>query len=1274
MQLIANGPDIPDALLEAHEEGRVVFFCGAGVSNPAGLPSFKGLVDDIYRRLGTTLSETEREVYERDQFDATLGLLEQRSPGGRVEVRKRLMEVLQPKLRRRGAIDTHAALLQLGRNREGALRLVTTNFDRVFEHVAKRSKEPPCSYAAPMLPVPKNSRWNGLVYLHGLLPAQMDDSALHRLVLSSGDFGLAYLTERWAARFVTELFRNYVVCFVGYSINDPVLRYMMDALAADRMLGETIPQAYAFGDCESGRDESKTIEWQAKGVTPILYDVPSGGRDHSALHRTLKTWAEIYRDGILGKERIVVEYALARPSRSTRQDDFVGRMLWAISHLSGLPAKRFAKHDPAPPLEWLVAFSEERFQHSDLNRFGVPPLGLADSKLQFSLVRRPAPYTHASWMSLAASGSQGQWDDVLFWIARWLTRHLNNPRLVYWLLERGSQLHEGFCAQLERKLDEIAKLELENKTSELDEMRARSPHAIPSQKMRTLWRLFTAGRVKPSLRYRDLYGWVDRLKRDGLSTSLRFELRELLAPMISLRKPFRAANEDEPGEAHERFSQLVDWDLVLAADSVRSALPGPTDIWWMQALPALLEDFQQLLRDALDLRHEMDDDRPSVQSHWVLPSISPHPQNQGFHDWAVLIELVRDAWLAIQSDEPSRATRIAQGWFQLPYPTFKRLAFFAAWHGGITPEQWVDWLLTDRACWLWAVDTRREVLRLLVLQGQQVASMQQRLEEAILAGPPREICRDDLEPQRLRELLEHSVWLLLAKLGSSGLCLGQAARDRLAAISAAHPLWQLAEDERDEFSFWVYGTGDPDVEQQKAREPVPRSQRELVQWLKHSPAGQRRFHQDEDGWRNACRHKFLHCLCALAELAEEDEWPEKRWQDALETWSRGRSLQRRWRYAAPVVRTMPDNVLNELAHSITTWLESISESINCNEDVLFQLCRRVLDLQPESESVSAPDSEPPRQPLIEAVNHPVGRVAHALLNLWFKREPNDNDGLPTDIGPLFTRLCDAPADRFRHGRVLLASRLVALFRVDRSWTEKYLLPLFSWSASPVEAKGAWEGFLWSPRLYQPLLVALKTQFLETAHRYGELSADHGRQFATLLLYAALEPIEGYTALEFQSAFQALPPEGLQAVARALWQALESADQQRETYWNNRVRPFWLDCWPKSRNLFSEPLAQSLALMSIAAAGEFSSALGTVGSWLLPIEQSHYVMKKLRKSGLCAQFPGDALRLLTAIVDGQHWLSSDFRACLKSITQTDPNLREDHRYRKLSQYAMEQSIS
>ena len=140
MQFVINGPDIPDALLQAHEEGRVVFFCGAGISYPAGLPGFNGLVQQVYRQVGTEPSDIEGEAIKRWQFDATLDLLERRLPGQRLAVRRALAKVLKPKLRRSGAIDTQAALLRLARSRDGALRLVTTNFDRIFHVAAKRTR------------------------------------------------------------------------------------------------------------------------------------------------------------------------------------------------------------------------------------------------------------------------------------------------------------------------------------------------------------------------------------------------------------------------------------------------------------------------------------------------------------------------------------------------------------------------------------------------------------------------------------------------------------------------------------------------------------------------------------------------------------------------------------------------------------------------------------------------------------------------------------------------------------------------------------------------------------------------------------------------------------------------------------------------------------------------------------------------------------------------------------------------------------------------------
>ncbi len=1270
MQFIANGPDIPETLLDAHEEGRVVFFCGAGISYPAGLPGFKGLVDKIYEFVGTIRTPLEDETYQRGQYDATLDLLERRLPGQRLAMRRVLHDILKPKLRRKGAADTHEALLQLAKDREGALRLVTTNFDLIFEHIARRRKNKQSfnAFVAPMLPIPKRSRWNGLVYLHGRLPIDTsDEGALDQLVLTSGDFGLAYLTERWAARFVGELFRNYVVCFVGYSINDPVLRYMMDALAADRMLGEMLPQAYAFGDCPPGQEKAKTIEWKAKGVTPILYDPANG---HAALHRTLKAWAETYRDGVLGKERIVVNHALARPSASTQQDDYVSRMLWALSDPSGLPAKRFAEFDPVPPLDWLEAFSDDRYRHADLARLGVVSPSEADDKLKFSLICRPSPYTHAPWMSLVNHGAICTgWDDVMFQLARWLTRHLNDPSLVLWLAERGGQLHDRLIRLIEAELERLAHLEEEGNTAKLEAIRANAPNAIPSPLMRKLWRVLLTGRVKSSGHDLDLYRWKDRLRRDGLTATLRLELRELLAPKVSLRKPFRWGDDvRDQAEPPQRLRDLVDWELVLAADHVHSLLLDlENSEQWRRALPLLLDDFQQLLRDALDLMRELGeaDDR-SDRSVWDLPSISPHWQNRGFRDWVALIELVRDAWIAIRNTAPARASRIAQDWFPTPYPTFKRLALFAASQDGcIAPEQWVEWLTIDDAWWLWSVETQRETMRLLVLQGASLTrEAGAKLEAVILVGPPRRMYRDDLEPERWQAIVDYSVWLRLAKLDQSGCQLGTAAHIRFNELTKAHPEWKLSKHEREEFSHWMSGSGDPGFEERREVDIAPRRRKELVEWLKQSPPPQRPFH--EDTWRETCKKHFANAGAALGDLAQEGIWPIDRWRDAFYAWTEDDRLARRtWRCFAPLVQAIPNDKLEKLAHALTWWLRKVAETIDSNEDIFMDLCHRILSLPYELDGGN-------EDPVARAINHPVGHVTEALLNLWFKRKPSDNEGLPDDIEPFFTQLCDTEVQRFRHGRVLLASRLIALFRADRSWAETHLLPLFDWTRDPIEAKVVWEGFLWSPRLYQPLLIAIKDPFLATASHYAEFGKQ-GRQFAAFLTYAALMPLDGYRAQDFQTAIDSLSQEGLDEVARALVQALEAAGEQREEYWRNRIQPFWHDIWPKSRNLASNSIAKSLALLTIAARGEFPAALSTVIDWLSPLEHAHFVVHRLYKSGLAKRFPEDALRLLDAVIDDQPWAPRELGECLNAISQASPEVLQDRRYQRLVEYARRHGI-
>ena len=1079
-------------------------------------------------------------------------------------------------------------------------------------------------------------------------------SELDRLVVSSGDFGLAYLTERWAARFVSELFRNYTVCFVGYSINDPVLRYMMDALAADRLLGESPPEMFAFGSYSKGKEDERANEWRAKNVTPILYREHNR---HAYLHKTLRAWADTYRDGVRGKERIVVECAMARPLASTKQDDFVGRLLWALSDPGGLPAKRFADLDPVPSLEWLEPLSEERYRHADLGRFGVPPEATADDKLTFSLTRRPSPYPLAPSMCIVDAGARGsRWDEVMRQLARWLIRHLDDPALLLWLVKRGGQLHDELVRSIEHRLDELANLKRDGNTAELARIREGAPKAIPGPLMRTLWRLLLTGRAKLWLRDFDLYRWRDRIKRDGLTTTLRLELRETLTPRLSLREPFHWPAENGDGKEPTRITALVEWELVLSTNHVHSSLRDlPGDEHWTAALPELLSDFSALLRDALDLMRELGsaEDRSDL-SYMHQPSISEHPQNRHFHDWTALIDLTRDAWLATAAQSPARAALVAESWWHAPYPLFRRLAFFAAAQDNVIPHrQALDWLLADDHWWLWSVETEREAMRLLVALAPQLdAGMLRELEQAVLAGPPRDMFKDDIEPERWTRIVDREIWLRLVKIAEAGAVLDATGKERLEALSALYPEWQLAADQRDEFPYWM-GDGD----EWRKFVVTPRRRRDLIEWLQQQPSTD---HWQEDDWRQRCRDNFATTACALFALAKEGVWPTDRWREALQAWSEEKLVKRSWRYMAPVLSTAPDDRLETLAHGVSWWLQAIAKTFEDHEAVFFALTRRLLALDHQ-------DGVDTDEPVMRAINHPVGHLTEALLRWWYRQSLEDGQGLPAEIKPTFIELCDPQIHKFRHGRVLLAAHVIALFRVDREWATLHLLPLFDWQRSEAEARAAWEGFLWSPRLYRPLMEVLKPAFLDTARHYAALGK-HDGQYASLLTFAALDPGDTFTTAELAAATRALPPDGLHDAAQALVRALEGAGDQRADYWINRVIPYLHAIWPKTRDNVSPVIAESLGRLCVAAQDAFPEALTLLRAWLQPPAHPDYLVHRLHEAGLCGKFPEQALDFLGLVIGDQtQWPPSDLGACLDAIRSATPELETDQRFEQLMAY-------
>ena len=1063
MQFVKNGPEVPERLLQAHEDGHVVFFCGAGISYPAGLPGFAELTTQIYTELSVGPDAVQQAAIKAKQFDRAIGLLEEAVVGGRNTVRQNLVKILTPHFATPNATATHEALLTLSRNRDRRIRLVTTNFDRLFEKIIADQGLNILRDQAPLLPVPKN-RWDSLVYLHGLLPDEPVhvQENLDDLVVSSGDFGRAYLTEGWAARFVGELFRNYTVCFVGYSIDDPVLRYMTDALAADRLRGESSMRPFAFGSYSKGRKSGRANEWSAKNVTPILY---REHQRHSYLHRTLRTWAKTYRDSISGKESIVVLHAGSRPTTSTEEDNFVGRMMWALSDSSGLPARRFANLDPVPPLEWLETFSEDIYRQADLFSFGVPARAEKDDSLRFSLIRRPTDYTRAPWMMLVDEGTAGSaWDEVMRHLARWLVRYLDEPKLVLWLTQRSGPVHPEFAEEVERRLRKLDELEQDGKTKELNRIRGNAPRAVPRPMMRTLWRLLLTGRVKTNgpafnrFRRVNFSRWRYRFERGGLTTALRLELRDMLTPRVSLREPFRWDGGREGGDPPTHLKDLVDWEIVLSIDNAHSALKElRQSLRWSEALPELLDDFGVLLRDAIDLARELGgaNDRED-RSYIYLPSISAHPQNIYRPDRAVLIELIRDAWLATKETAPERARRAAENWCAAPYPVFRRLVFFAATHEDvILQSQGLDWLLADDHWWLWSVETQREAMRLLVALAPSLdADSLARLEQAVLCGPRRSMYKDEIEPERFAQIVDHGVWLRLAKMHGVRVALGKDAKAKLDELSSRHPEWQLKPDERDEFPLWVGDRGKP-----TSFVAAPRRPRELIVWLTQNPGTD--IFQD-DGWSPRCRDDFRVAACALCALARDNTWPAVRWRQALHVWSEDNLIKRSWRYMAPVLAKVPGDQLLPIAHELGWWLKKVAQALDSDEALFLRLCEAILNLDYQK------DADENDDPVMQAINHPVGHVTEALLNWWTRNSLKDGQGLPDTLRPVVTKLCDMQVSRFRHGRVLLASRVITLFRVDGEWTKQHLLPFVRLEQFQNGGAGSLERiFLVAPALSSP---------------------------------------------------------------------------------------------------------------------------------------------------------------------------------------------------------------
>ena len=1239
---------IPKELIRAHEDGEVVFFCGAGVSRSVGLPDFKCLVRKALTDLlpaqeacpaGDTASLA-WDAFRRNDYDDALGLLESPKLGtfDPKKVREQIRTYLSKKVEEPTA---HKALIRLSGLDRGKGRLVTTNFDRLFEaaHASLLSGHlhvPPLDlYVAPALPPAKPDAFQGLLYLHGRLdPKRTDDDK--NLVLTKSDFGSAYMLDGWARRFIVDLFRHYHVVFVGYSVEDPTMRYLVSAMAAVREEAPTqFRPAYSFASCSgssNGIDKDRAVlTWKSKGIQPILYDRADG---HAELWDSIQAWADQHRRGLAAHRQTVVRLGHVR--LTGKDDDRIDEMAWALKEpkIAKFFADRVGLARPYPT--WIAALQDRRLLDRPKCRPDDPD----------------SPRAPLAFRQLADFVAP---DDTTALLSRWIARCLEDRHTLHWALTQGGVLH----STLRRDIGWA----LKDAQSEL-------PIAL-----RKVWRVLASDDYANALSRMKTTSRSSLPLCNGLSADEYFARNTLLHWL----RPVAVFQMQELGflETKEEYdsdpSRWYTLDLGLEGIDHKSEI---TEIKqaaadWRGALATMADELTSLLKEAMDWFNEFGKAKADYDlTHIHYRSIRPHKQTEVAPIWTELIGLCRDAHDALmKSEQADAAEGLVDRWRSLRYPVFRRLALHAATNPVVNTDLGLDLLLGDKHPTLWDPCTQRETLRFLRKRGADIP--EQGLDvllRATLSGPPRKPGFDGLTDDKWNRLRNNEIRLRLDRLAESGASLSKKAMD----ISASLPEDQAVRPRSggshpEEFGTFIsVGWGGlPGFEESVTVAELknwPIS--EFVEWA--------RGHEDQIStlgtpWEEFVRRDRAAAAHRLREAGGHDCWPSGLWSQLLYVLEDGEDDgdKHTLQAVSAGLSQMPVEKLADIRVEASRWLRGNRESLEAAGRL--QIWRRIWEA-----SLSSDDAAETKMAGLDlALNHAGGVLGEILFAELADDIPSvaarHNPGLPPRLGQEFASVGEGDSLSCRVARVSMATRLVELYRIDPEWTDKALLSrMGNESGECVGELGLWEGYFTGRQCSEDLLAAFKNKLLGALRDLGRLPARAQAGAVHHFIHLAIWQDRGISPEDAKAVAWDWDQTSLAEAAWAIADVLGAAGNRADVLWEELVGPWFQTIWPGREKNKTPAVSEALCRIALAVDVTFPDVVEAIRGFLVPRLRDD-TLDLVSKRQLATRFPESTATLLDRIIDeGDDEDSKETaRELLREAMEAEPTLRQNPEFERLS---------
>lgn len=1235
-ELIKDGPYIPDDLMNLLEDEKVAILCGAGVSVPTGLPSFPGLVRHIYDTHHITPNEVELELLDlplnvnwqcldlearrghHPRYDKVLEQLDHPERLGRKRpqdvspLRKTVVERLKQPAK--GRLDVHRALLTLGKTERG-VRLVTTNFDHRFQSAARSMGLSSHIFdAAPKLPVPKFYDWHSIVHLHGCIDneGRGDD-----LVLTSADFGRAYVntSEGWAARFVTELFRNFQVVFVGYSLNDPVMTYLVDALDDENRRGSTHRKAFAFAACDGTPEGIERAErsWSAKNVLPITYDA----RDqHRLLSATLIEWARIREDPFGTRTQLLIRDIQRLPDGPATRN-----VVWALS--SEVAAQALADEppitDPAsyPKLiAWLVtlwdkgAFTRPISQEQSQ----VPIFGN-----EFQMYRLP------------------DLDRIGRCLCVWVANHMHVPEVLGWVLSRGGHLHPY--------LRDEARSRLANKDLAKDPARKIDP------RLRLMWTTivnYPANDLRANLWFDGQSPLADKdekalIARAALST---IAPRLIARPGPADKFRFRGIYGTDDSKP-DPIEECVHLELVFGGgENLQSAKDFFDKFEDKSPFANLLTDFLLQSLQYLKLTGDWIGD-----SSWDRPSISSHRQNDHREKWTVLIDWARDAYQKLLENSPDRALALIERWIAEDEPLLDRLGLHAITESpDADTSRAVEILLRKRANGLWSSELRRETFRFLRIAGIRLPrGLRAKLVDSIVKGPA--YGRKNAEDSNIRSR-NREIGLRLGSLKASGVKLNKKA-DALAL--PIKPEKETRNSHSHEFASWI-GEVETGGWSEGSKPPPKRlttkrlsTRLEKGQWA-------------ADKFLEYTQSHLLSGLQSLLVLAKAGQWPIKYWSPLLERIERTSpdALQCIQGATLRLLSKAPDVLLEQLGTATSRLLRDRANKYGQDFEDGY---RRVWTFS--WSAIQKPEFKPEWDRMTQALNDPIGYLAQAALSRLWVHAPEAGKGFPRPAAPYFDAIRTHPHSYL--ARIILVQHLNNLYLIDSDWTSDVLIQRMA-DVPTQEADDLWTAYGYSPYISPSLLQTFKIPFFKMLKRYD---AEHRTDdnLVSMFVSVCLDLPKELKPKEIQGVVDDFPEWALCQAVHVFESRLRVAKEQKVKIWRRHVFPWLTTYWPQTAVKNTENTSEALLRMVLETGDSFPEASGWAIGRLKPIRERGYYL--IAKSEFPKTYPDETFQLLDAIVPddgGIQWERSYLKESLDAIRSAKAALGQTLTFQRLYRIA------